>query len=112
MNDQTSPAYPPWVTLYGNPDGRWFLLTGPHESTPPSDVDGLGYLGSPIELIRLIHERRYTASQLELAELLCVRQQAVSRYLKRGGGVNLSARGWCNLVCAVFRVGRPAPVPV
>lgn len=115
MDDRTppEPVYEPWTALYGQPDGRWYLMAGPHESTPPRQVDGLIYLGTPTDMIRLLHNERNAAKQTDLAELLCVRQQAVSRYLN-GSRVHLGPRGWENLVREVFHVGvplDPAPVP-
>lgn len=116
MEDQTSPGqiWQPWIGLYGSPDGRWYLMAGPHGTTPPSTVDGVGYLGPPPELIRLVDERWRTAgrgSQRKLADLLGVRQQSISRYLNGSERVHLSGAGWERLVVEVFCVGGPVLTP-
>lgn len=88
------------------------MLSGVGTQTlPPEEIAGLRCLGDPVALIRQAYAQRYRASrphavQRDLAELLHVGQQAVSRYLSGGAQPNLAPLGWSNLVREAW--GTPA----
>lgn len=123
-----------WRAVYGTADGRWFVLAGPPEHAPPAHVDGAPYLGAPCMVVQAAYEdrrkraaedrhrqvaeneRRRAAGgepeplmsaspQRELAELLLVSQQSVSRYVTGVSPPDLSLDGWRHLVAEAIRLG-------
>lgn len=110
-----SVATSPWRAVYGSGDGRWYVLAGPADTRPPSAVDGVGHLGSPTDLVRLLRDRWRHAKapdpQRRIAEVLACNQTTVSRYL-RGAQMYLSDDAWRNLVIEVCQGGGTRRTPV
>lgn len=124
-----------WTALYGHPDGRWLLVEGAigHISAPyigdlvrmgPTEdlIIGLAerLKQREVELRRLAAEAALAADpeakvsrnfrvdvQQEVAEILGVGQQAVSRYLRYQTEPKLSNDGYTGLVKAWFEVVYP-----
>ena len=124
-----------WSNLYGHPDGRWLLVEGAIGHIAAPYIGDLVYMGEPEGLIiglaerlkqREVERRRQEVEaalaadpdakvsrnfrvqiQQELAEVLGVGQQAVSRYLRQETEPKLSNEGYAVLVKAWFEVVYP-----
>jgi hypothetical protein len=111
-----------WLGVYGSPDGRWLLITGPVGLIGPAEVAAqvprqplagpLVWLGSPSDLITLIYAHlaeklprgyrgRRGPAQRTLADYLSVKQQDISHYVG-GGNPRFTDDQWRRLVVAHF----------
>lgn len=117
------------ISLYGEPGGRWMLVTTRLGEIPPAIIpmhyydermpDGgatgveLRYMGAPSDVITLVYKsvladgleagvKRIPAQQ-KIADILGMpRQQSVSFYMTKGRCPNLSDAGWKALVQLSF----------
>jgi transcriptional regulator with XRE-family HTH domain len=127
--DERFAALNRWFSLYGHPDGRWLLVQGAIGHISVSHIGDLVHMGETEDLIiglaerlkqREIERRRQAAEaeakvsrnfrvgvQQEIAEILGVGQQAVSRYLRQETEPKLSNDGYTRLVTAWFEVVYP-----
>jgi len=95
-----------YQALYGNEVGHFAWLTAEVGTTPPPCIDDLVYLGSPIDVVTQVVRDRMRAGrpqvQQEVADLLGVSQQTVSRYINGRSRPDLTVAGWRNLVRLAF----------
>jgi transcriptional regulator with XRE-family HTH domain len=111
--DERFAALNRWFSLYGHPDGRWLLV---HMGETEDLIIGLAerLKQREIERRRQAAEAEAKVSrnfrvgvQQEIAEILGVGQQAVSRYLRQETEPKLSNDGYTRLVTAWFEVVYP-----
>lgn len=93
--DDRPPQDGMWRRLYGSADGRWYVLTGPSDATPPDTVGALRCLGDPNTVVCAVWRR--VGKQAIVAAYLHVNQQTVSRYILGSARPELSPEGWRQL---------------
>jgi hypothetical protein len=107
------------LVLYGTERGDWALLDRPSGIVAPMRLEGerrttgntvdLIYLGPTMVVISRLYDRMLATAVLhpqeEIARMLGVTQQSVSRYARGTSTPNLSAYAWRLLVRRYFAEG-------
>lgn len=117
MTTATDPGWnnETWRDLYGAPDGRWLIVTGPIGEVGTPRIGDLINLGSVrdaiVSLVNRLHEISYQDGvqrppiQQQVATIIGVTQQSVAKYVAGLSEPRLSNASYANLVQTLHRLG-------